>query len=385
MHERREIDRYGLSDLYEISRLERVDDAYLASPIGLHNLISFPWGIYEAKRAYSDDTTDRTAWYVYIQVARAMTMCAASLEKISEVSRDPEGGAQPVLGFTSIGPKWSLFLCYRYHGEGPTPFWVSSMARFRHVTLRLTRTLLQHVSQIWEGNLTHRRDTLQLLAIVDCAKSWATNQFEPWISERLERIYQLPPSLQVRNPPGSNTTCHLADLKQSAPVVHLSSPMKGTPRPTPIKSPKRSPRKATPPRLIAIRPQEPQPPITGSPRPRRPTANRISMISNSSEEESYGTADEGDDPIYPPLLFPSTTSDDPIYPSLLFSSTTSDLEEGLSLSLARLSFDPGPSSPPDEFLRFQPPNTANSSRRKVPMAPRRVRLSDTPIPGELPV
>jgi hypothetical protein len=181
--------------------------SFVTTPIVSDRDLYFPWGVHEAKSGLVGKHT-QAAYYVYVQVACGVAICMDILIWLSMI-HDPAGDATevdqeleadsskgnipPMIAFTSVGPIWDIFICYKYANKT-----VCSAMHSGPVVERKIVTCYQIVSRVWTGNITKHNDAFKLLHIVDEARAWALDTFRPWVIEKLEICHkQLAPLLRT--------------------------------------------------------------------------------------------------------------------------------------------------------------------------------------------
>jgi hypothetical protein len=100
---------------FESKRLQMFDKAFWTSPILSKHNLCFPWGVYDAQKAVDEDLDKYME--SHSRCSRGTAVCIQLLEMMSE--KVQPGSLQdipPVLSFTSIGEKWSVFMAYRHEG-----------------------------------------------------------------------------------------------------------------------------------------------------------------------------------------------------------------------------------------------------------------------------
>ena len=198
------LEAYGVFSSPLVSLLRGVDErrAFLWEPESGNDTIHdeavprpdnklhcFPWAIVEIKHEGVDRSGIKKC---YSQAANACSAALTMLESLGDYGADApkENWTPPIISMTFIGPIVKVWLAYSQPNRDQLSPWATKQVTCAQAPTRnICLTGDKHMACIWEGNITHPVDAIQLLRIKDNALCWVLRELKPWIRHHLRIHY----------------------------------------------------------------------------------------------------------------------------------------------------------------------------------------------------
>ncbi|KAH0556940.1 hypothetical protein GP486_005271 [Trichoglossum hirsutum] len=136
--------------------------------------LAFPWAVYQVKSTQNSDVLSEAALGAEMAL-RMLNDLALEPGRPDErrAYQTPTSDCFQVFAFTSEGPKWKIYICFRVKDIEGKKF--------------ANETSAFEMKRIWTGNISHETDAWTLIALIGQIREWARTEHRCFVFNHLRK------------------------------------------------------------------------------------------------------------------------------------------------------------------------------------------------------